>query len=58
MNSNSKCIKGGVGGREGGLFVLCINNPPQMKKKRDENDKNVQNSEHWDNVVDSCGRRE
>ena len=42
----------------GGPFALCINNPPQMKKKRDENDKNVQNSEHWDNVVDSCGRRE
>ena len=29
----------------------------QMKKKGDENDENIQNSEHWDNLVGSCGKK-
>ena len=29
----------------------------QMKKKGDENDENIQNSEHWDNLVGSCGMK-
>ena len=29
----------------------------QIKKKGDENDENIQNSEYWDNLVGSCGKK-